>query len=263
VSTDQISDNYAGPPRGLLNHLHFAWVILWAGLSSIPCAIAQIVGHLFDPTARNFRRWGGAWAHITLKMSGYRVSVERSANLDAHVPYVYVSNHQTGLDIWTHLVGIPGPFGFVAKAELKRIPFIGIALRFSASLFVDRSTPRKAVASMREAAERIRNGNSVLIYPEGRRTWSPEVDPFLKGAFQLAVEAGVPIVPTALINTYRLYDERFKSSKPGVVRLVIGSPIETEGLNRANIPELMERVKDFIESEIRASGMPPSDPAGR
>jgi len=252
--TDQIVEKYAGPPRRFLNHLHFAWVILWAGLSSIPCAIGQVIGHLFDPTARNFRRWGGAWAHVTLKMSGYRVHVDRSVSLDPNMPYVYVSNHQTGLDIWTHLVGIKNPFGFVAKAELKKVPFIGIALRFSASLFVDRSTPRKAVASMREAAEQIRNGNSVLIYPEGRRTWSAGVDPFLKGAFQLAVEAGVPIVPTVLLNTYALYDERFKASKPGVVRLVIGPPMETDGLSRADIPDLMQRVRDFMESNLPARG---------
>lgn len=183
-------------------------------------------------------------------MSGYRVRTRHLATLDSEAPYVFVSNHQTGLDIWTHLVGIPYPFGFVAKAELRRVPFIGLALRFSASLFVDRSTPRKAVASIHKAAERIRSGNSVLIYPEGRRTWSPRVDEMLKGAFQLAVEAGVPIVPTALINAYRLYDERHKVSKPGVVRLVIGNPIETDQLTRADIPELMTRVKRFFETEI-------------
>lgn len=249
-NTHKAAENYAGPSRRFLNHLHFVWVMFWAGLASIPCAIGQIIGHMFDPTARNFRRWAGLWAHVTLKMSGYRVHVERSAALDPAKPYVYVSNHQTGLDIWAHLVGIRNPFGFVAKAELKRVPFIGMALRFSASLFVDRSTPRKAVASMHEAAERIRNGNSVLIYPEGRRTWSSELHPFLKGAFQLAVEAHVPIVPTALVNTHALYDERFKASKPGVVRLVIGSPIQTEDLGRADIPELMDRVRVFMASAI-------------
>lgn len=183
-------------------------------------------------------------------MSGYRVSTRLVSRIDEGQPHVFVSNHQTGLDIWTHLLGLPHPFGFVAKAELRRIPFIGTALRFSASLFVDRSTPRKAVASIHEAAERIRGGNSVLIYPEGRRTWSPKINELLKGAFQLAVQAGVPVVPTVLINAYELYDERFKVSKPGVVRLVIGSPIETEGLSRSDIPDLMARVREFMEAEL-------------
>ena len=245
-----MTEPHGGPSRNLLTHLHFGWVIFWAGLSSIPCAILQIIGHVFDPSARNFRRWGGLWAWITLTMSGYRVRAKHLARLDSKRPYVFVSNHQTGLDIWTHLVGIPYPFGFVAKAELRRVPFIGPALRFSASLFVDRSTPRKAVASMLEAAERIRAGNSVLIYPEGRRTWSPRIGEMLKGAFQLAVEAGVPIVPTALINAYELYDERAKISKPGVVRLVIGEPIETEGLSRSDIPDLIGQVRKFMETEL-------------
>lgn len=245
---DQQTARQSGPPRRLLNRLHFGWTIFWAGLSSIPCAIGQVIGHLFDPTARNFRRWAGAWARTTLTMAGYRVAVTGFNGLDPKSPYVFVSNHQTGLDIWTHIVGIRHPFGFVAKAELRRVPFVGMALRFSASLFVDRSTPRRAVASMHEAAERIRNGNSVLIYPEGKRTWSNKLEPFLKGAFQLAVEAGVPIVPTTLVNAYQLYDERAKASKPGVVRLVIGEPISTAGLGKSHVPDLMERVKTFMEA---------------
>lgn len=244
-------NEYLGPPRKLTTHLHFAWVIFWAGLLSIPCAICQLIGHLFDPSARNFRRWGGLWGRLTLLISGFRIHATQACPFEPDKPYVFVSNHQTGLDIWAHLAGIKHPFGFVAKASLARIPFIGWALRFSASLFVDRSTPRKAVASMLEAADRIRNGNSVLIYPEGRRTWSPVVDPLLKGAFQLAVEAGVPIVPTTLVNAYTLYDERFKVSKPGVLQLIVGYPIETAGLTRSDVPKLMDEVRDFFETQIR------------
>ena len=224
--------------------------MLWVVVAMIPLGLMQMISHVFSPTAANFKRWGGAWSRVVLALSGIRVKTYEDEPLDPDQPYVFVCNHQSGLDIWSNLVGIDHAFGFIAKASLKKVPLLGQVLQLSASLFVDRSTPRKAVRSIAEAAERIRTGNSVLIYPEGMRTWSSQTVDFMKGAYQLAVKAGVPIVPVALTNAYELYDERKKASRPGTVHMVIGAPIETGGLGTSDIPDLMERTRAWIQDCI-------------
>ncbi len=243
-------DNAAESTPPFWQRLHFVWTMLWVGIFAIPLSVIQACCHVFRPGARNFKLWATIWSKASLLMSGLRVNVKRSPNLDPDQPFVFVSNHQSGLDILAHLVAIDVPFGFVAKQELKKVPFIGLALRFSASLFVDRSTARKAVKSMHEAAERIKGGNSVLIYPEGRRTWSTQTAPFLKGAFQLATKAGVPIVPIAILNAHELYDARRIASKPGTVELIIGDPLETSELTRPEIIALAEHVRSVIQAEL-------------
>lgn len=219
------------------------WVVVWI----IPFGMAQMLTHLVNPTARNFKRWGGAWSRLILLFGGIRLKTHGGESLDGQQPYVFVCNHQSGLDIWSNLAGIDHPFAFIAKASLRRVPMLGQVLQLSASLFVDRSSPRKAVRSIVEAAERIRKGNSVLIYPEGMRTWSPQTVDFMKGAYQLAVKAGVPIVPVALMNSYELYDERAKASRPGTVHMVIGDPVETDALQSSAIPELIDTTRGWIQ----------------
>jgi 1-acyl-sn-glycerol-3-phosphate acyltransferase len=221
--------------------------MLWATLAIIPFVMLQMVTHLFRPSADNFKMWAGGWSRVCLFFAGVRVRRHGWSGLPKDQPYVFVCNHQTGLDIWVNLVSIGHPFGFVAKASLRRVPFLGQALRFSPCLFVDRSTARRAAASIKEAASRIRGGTSVLIYPEGQRTWSSQTTDFMKGAYQLAVKAGVPLVPVALINAYEVYDERSKVVRPGVVHTVVGEPVDTAHLTASHIPELMERTRKWIQ----------------
>ena len=234
-------------PSGLPAHIHFWWLILWTAVFSIPLALMQMISHPFDPTAANFKRWAGVWARLCLLLGGIRIRSYSSVMLEPAQPYVFVSNHQSSLDIWSNLVGIDHAFGFVAKESLRRVPVVGHALRYSACLFVDRSTARKAVQSLNEAAERIRSGNSVMIYPEGRRTWAPQTDGFMKGAFQLAVKAGVPIVPVAVTNAYELFDERRKASRPGIVCMVVGDPIDTTGIPLSGVEELISTTRTWIQ----------------
>ena len=241
-------------------HLHFVWLILVATIAAIPLTILQATFHVFNPSAENFKRWAGLWSRICLASGGIRLAVRNEADLSPSQSYVFICNHQTGLDIWANLVGIDHAFGFVAKESLRKVPIMGQALRYSACLFVDRSTARKAVKSIAEAAERIKSGNSVLIYPEGMRTWSPTTVDFMRGAYQLAVKAGVPIVPVVLMNAYEVYDERSKTSKPGTVDMVIGEPIETSGTASAAIPEVVSSTRAWIQDALDRYHAPDAHP---
>lgn len=232
------------------HRLWFAWFGLVALLVTIPSSLIQMATHYVRPTARNFKRWASLWGRTILRATGLRVQVEEHVPLDPARPYVFVANHQNLLDILALADALPYPFGFVAKAELERVPFLGFAIRHSASVFIDRSDPRRSVASLQRAGERIRAGNSVLIFPEGVRSYAPDLQPLKKGAFAVAVEAGVPLVPVTILNAYRFMDERHYAVRPGRIRIVVGTPIPMEGRHRRDIPEVMAQVQAQMEAEL-------------
>ncbi|GMQ81444.1 MAG: lysophospholipid acyltransferase family protein [Rhodothermia bacterium] len=200
--------------------------------------------------ARIFRWWSIFWARSMFWGTGIRIEQRQRAHLDCDASYVFASNHQILLDIPLTALTISCPFGFVAKSDLVRIPFLGPALRNSPSVFVDPSNPRKSYESIKTAGEHIRSGTSVIIFPEGARTYQKELIPFQRGAFLLALEAGVPIVPVTILDAYRLFNEKTRLARPGIVRVVIGKPIPLAGLSRSDLPELMDRVKDEIEGQF-------------
>ncbi|MEM6647352.1 MAG: lysophospholipid acyltransferase family protein [Bacteroidota bacterium] len=219
---------------------------------AFPLTVAQVITHQFRPTARNFQRWANRWGRWTLALSGFRLTVHQDLPLDPDQPYVFVANHQNWLDIMLLLAGIPEAFGFVAKAETQRIPFIGLALQQSPSIFLDRSDPRRAVASLQEAGERIRQGNSVLIFPEGRRSHSNTLQPFKKGAFQVAVAAGVPLVPVTIHNSYEVLNEKMGAARSGHIYLTIGTPIPMADCKRRDLPKVMATVHEIMRATLEA-----------
>lgn len=230
--------------------LWFAWFCLVTLLVTVPLSIMQIVSHQFWPTARNFKRWSGIWGRAIQRLVGITVVVEEQVKLDPDQPYVFVANHQNTLDIFTLAGYLPCPFGFVAKAELARTPILGPTIRQSASIYIDRSDPRQSLASIQEAGRRIREGTSVLIFAEGARSYSSWLGPFKKGAFILAVEAGVPLVPVTLVNAYQFLDERHYAARPGTIRLLVGEPIPMVGKRRRDIPDLMDTVQAQMEQAL-------------
>lgn len=191
---------------------------------------------------------------------GLRVHPILRTQLEPDQAYVFATNHQVALDIPAAGLAIPNPFGWVAKAELARTPVLGHAIRASPSVFLDRSTPRRTAESLREAGARIRSGLSVIIFPEGARSYEQALQPFKRGAFMLAVEAGVPVVPVTILNAYRHFDEKRKLARPGTIEIAVGEPVSMEDVTRKEIPEIMERVRQVMQSEIdewnRRTGVP-------
>ena len=231
------------------------WVLVWTMIFS-PCVV---IHSALVPGAKTFKLWAGLWGRIILFGMGVRWRAEDRARLTPGQPVVFAVNHQNSIDILVASAAIPYPFGFAAKAGLRKLPFIGWVLGRTACIFVDRSTPRRAAESLVEAAERIRHGDAVLLYPEGGRSFSSTLDPFQRGAFVLAVKAGVPLVPVALVGDHALLDERRGLFRPGRVRVVIGEPIMMEGRRAADVPALMEGVRVWMQHEIDRGPVPAAD----
>jgi 1-acyl-sn-glycerol-3-phosphate acyltransferase len=194
------------------------------------------------------------WARVILRVCGIRVHVKGREHVDPNVPRIYMTNHQSFFDIFALLACLPVNFKFILKQELMKIPFLGPAMRKAGYIGIVRDDPRKAVESMRQAAERIRSGASVLIFPEGTRSVDGRLQDFKKGGFNLAVKAGCDIVPIAIQDSCRIAPKGSLRIQKGAFGLHIGTPIPLSGLGKKDIPRLMEAVRSQMTSQMELAG---------
>jgi 1-acyl-sn-glycerol-3-phosphate acyltransferase len=221
--------------------------------TTIFMATLALVVSLFDPEGERVHRLARLWASIALKVAGISVSVEGVEHV-GQPPYLLMANHQSALDISVLLAAMPVPFKFIARSELFRIPLFGWAIRRARYISIDRENPREALKAIEEAGRRIREGMTVLIFPEGTRSKDGKLLPFLKGGFFLANRAQVPVVPVAIIGSAELHPKGSVLSPPkhsGHVTVRIGAPIPTGGRGSAAKGELMVAVRGEIERLIQ------------
>jgi 1-acyl-sn-glycerol-3-phosphate acyltransferase len=213
--------------------------------------IGVVVITLFDRNGRRVHLHVAVpWAKTILWVCGIKVRVRGLENIDPTVPHVYMTNHQSFLDIFALLAVIPVDFKFIVKQELMRIPVLGFGMRRAGYIGIERTEPRKAVQSIRQAAERIRNGASVLIFPEGTRSPDGRLQAFKRGGFNLALKSGCDIVPVAISNSYRLAPKGSLRIAKGSFDISIGKPIPTGEYNKQSAGQLMERVREAMQSQM-------------
>jgi 1-acyl-sn-glycerol-3-phosphate acyltransferase len=216
---------------------------LIAGLS-IYYSLYGILLSLFDRTGgeRIHRKVAVPWAKAILWVCGVKVAVRNIEVLDPTRPRVYLSNHQSYFDIFVLLAHLPVHFKFVMKEELMRVPLLGKAMRGAGYIGIDRDDPRKAIQGMNKAAEKVRMGVSVLVFPEGTRSVDGELQEFKPGGFHLALKAGCDVVPLAILKTRFIVPKGSLRVQRGTCSLLIGRPIPTGGFTKKNMPELKARV---------------------
>jgi len=186
------------------------------------------------------------WAKGLLFMCGVRLEVSGLDNIRRDLPRIYMSNHQSYFDIFTLLAGLPVDFKFILKQELMKIPFLGSAMKGAGYISLDREDSRKAIVSMNRAAERIRNGASVLIFPEGTRSEDGLVHEFKKGGFHLALKSGCDIVPVAIQKSRDIVPKGSLRVNRGTIYLRIGKAIPVSGCSRRDMDLLIQKVQAEI-----------------
>ena len=225
-------------------------------LCTIVMGTLSLIASFFDRTGNSQHQLARVWARMLLGVSFIRVRVEGLEKLDPRGAYVFVSNHGSFMDIPALLASLPQQFRFFAKKGLFRIPLLGTHLRRAGHLPVDRSSPRASLKSMMEAARIIsERGVSVLNFPEGGRS-AVGLREFKEGPAYIAIKAGVPVVPVAIVGMRELLPMGAIHLRSGNVVLRVGDPISTNGLKASDRMELTERLYREV-SQLLAEGSRP------
>lgn len=192
------------------------------------------------------------WAPLLLGGAGARLEVEGAERVDWSQPLVLACNHQSMIDIVALFRAVPVPLRFALKRELAAVPLVGWYARAMGMVFIDRGNARNARGSLRAAVARLRGATAIAAFPEGTRSRDGTVAPFKGGAFQLAIEAGAPVVPVAIAGSGAvLPTEGVFRVRPGTVRLRFGAPIETAGLSPQDRQALARRAQDAVVALLR------------
>jgi len=223
-----------------------AFIILYGlPVTTVLCIIAIIVS-FFSHTGNSVHIIARIWAKSILFVSGIKVEVEGLTNIDPSKSYVYMSNHRSNFDIPVLLGCLPIQFRWLAKAELFKIPIFGRAMSGAGYVKIDRSNRVSAFKSIDQVAAKMKNGVSVMIFPEGTRSEDGDVKPFKKGGFVMAVDTGAPIVPVILRGTRSIMAKGSWRINPGDVTLSIEKPIDTTGYTRDTKEDLIKIVRSVI-----------------
>jgi 1-acyl-sn-glycerol-3-phosphate acyltransferase len=202
------------------------------------------------------------WAYGVARCMGLTFSIRGKEKITPGASYIITPNHQGNADILALFRCLPTPFRWVIKKELLKIPLFGPALGRTGAIAIDRSNPQEAIKSLEEGKKKLEGGWSVLIYPEGTRSPDENLQPFKKGAFMMAVQTGIPILPVTCNGAFRVLPKKTIFFRPGHIEVVIAAPIQTEGLTQEDVPNLIERTRHAMLSNLD-TGFDPFDRKAR
>lgn len=234
--------------------------MIWRGLWALCVLLATtmvlapsvtLLVLLFPRLSDLSMRAGKIWSRSMLRAVGARITYEGLEHkLDS--PCVYISNHQSMVDVWALISILPNSTRFVAKRELFRIPVFGWVLRSAEFTPVDRGNPAEAIRALSTAAARVRAGRSIVLFPEGTRSRDGSLRPFKKGAFYLALAAGVPVVPVAITGSFDVLPPGSLRVRPGAVRVSFQPAIDVAAYQPQDHAGLQARVRSAIERGLLA-----------
>jgi 1-acyl-sn-glycerol-3-phosphate acyltransferase len=198
---------------------------------------------------------------VAARIAGMRVRAEGLEYIPDGV-CLFVSNHTSNADIPALLSVIPRRIAFVAKESLFHIPLVGIAFRLALFVPVDRNHRESAMASVKRAVQRVKAGNSFLVFPEGTRSPDGRLQPFKKGSFVMAIEAEVPVVPVACVGAQRVMPKQSVKIRPGEIVVRFGRPIDLSAYGVEDRNEVARRVHDAVAA-LLPEDQQPTAPAGK
>jgi len=208
--------------RSIIATIIFLVITIVLSIISLPFAI-------IDRSGKSYLWFARIWAKIFLALYGIRLKVEGVHHISKSEHYVFASNHTSYADIPAILGGIPHDIRLVLRSSLTLVPIWGWALLVSPMIIINRSSPAKAKRTLAGAVQKIRDGASVLLFPEGTRTPDGRLQEFKRGAFHIAYQSGAKVLPVALIGTYDVLPRQKKMPKSGMNVIVrIGAALEAD-----------------------------------
>ena len=233
----------------------YKWLILvpvFAASTVAFAALAIVLAMVVSPRAGSVI-CGTAWARLNAWLTPMLVTVIGRERVDREQSYVIAANHQSGYDVFLLYGWLGLDFKWVMKHELRKVPALGIGCEKLEHVFIDRSNTEAAIHTLETAKERIRDGTSVVFFPEGTRSPDGKLLPFKKGAFRMAMDLGLPILPVTIDGTRDVMPPKTLRVFPGRARLIFHPPVDVTGLDTGDLKPLMRQVKATIESGLSSA----------
>ena len=238
----------------LLIYQVFVWLPIFLVIT-ILTALVTMIG-CWCGGERIFSYYPGMlWSKLTCMITLCPVKVIGHEKLDKKQSYIFVANHQGAYDIFLIYGYLGQPIKWVMKKSLRKIPFVGQACEAAGFIFVDNSSPKAAAKTIEEAEAKLKNGASIAIFPEGSRSKTGKMGVFKKGAYQMAMDLKLPIVPVTINGSYEVMPICSYFITPHKMELIIHDPISTEGLASENIREVAVNIRSITDqsrSEIES-----------
>jgi len=190
------------------------------------------------------------WAQSGLKMNGSSIHVSGIENVPKTGGVLFVANHQSNFDIPIMVGHIPRDKGFIAKLELLKVPSFSRWMKYIGCIFIDRKDPRQSLTAISEAAERLKAGHSIVIFPEGTRSADGTVGPFKAGGLRLAIKARAPIVPVSINGSKNIMPKGTSIIRSASVNVIISPPLLWDEYKESDSSEISEMVRDRIISNL-------------
>jgi 1-acyl-sn-glycerol-3-phosphate acyltransferase len=226
------------------------WHLPLLTIITVVCGSISLLVSFADKHGRLQHKIAKVWARALVGTSGCTLRIRGEENLRRHPVAVYASNHTSYMDTPVIFAALPFQFRILAKKELWPIAFIGWYLNRSGQIPIDTGNPHATLSSLGAGVKALRGGMPLFVFPEGGRTSSGELMPFLSGAAYLAIRAQVPLVPIALTGVYDLLPIHTRHLYPGELTLSAGEPIDTRGMTPRQVDELTLRLRSAIEALI-------------
>ena len=220
------------------------WIIFI--LLSVCLGTLAVLARLFD-SSNNFShkvsRWWGRWLCV---LNGIDVTIEGLEHIRPDQPQIFMANHQGFFDIFALNGYLPVQLRWVAKSSLFYIPFVGWAMWAAGSVPVDRGNRKKAYRAFLATIEKLKAGNSIVIFPEGTRSLDGTIGPFKKGGPLLSVRSGAPLVPVTLVGTRSIIKKGSGVIRPGRIQIVISPPLSSQTVKEDKEENVLRNIRDTI-----------------
>lgn len=230
----------------------YQWVLVFPILLVVTILVA-FATIILSPLLPNSKlsyypaRW---WAKICCKLCFVRVNVIGLEKLNLKQSYIFALNHQSIFDVFVVYGWLPFIFKWLMKAELRKIPIVGRACEAAGHIFIDRSNPIAAKHSLEKAEQELRNGISIVVFPEGTRTFTGEMGRFKRGAFHIASDLSLPIVPVTIRGSFERLHRNSVNVTPGFIEMIVHDPIEVTSFAPENVSNLIQTTWEKIHSAL-------------
>ena len=237
----------------MIRFIIVCFYIFIVGFISIPQYIYVNIVGIFNPRKKIEISQRCVRRYFKIQLATCRVKVVATGmeNVPTDEAVLFISNHRSFFDIVALYATLPVTAGFISKKEIKKIPSLGIWMKYLQCLFLDREDKRASMQTIIQAIENIKNGQSMFIMPEGTRNKTPDLLPFKKGSFKIAEKANVKIVPVGIVNSDDVFEKQFPRIKSGTIYVHYGKPIDLPNMDKEQKKEInviaQDRVQEILD----------------